>query len=139
MWEEKTMLEVGCGTGRIARLISYFFKSVYGYDPVPECIEIAKLECQPMKFDNLTYGTTIPENGIWDASCCISVIEHLNEVDTLNVLRLLKKHTKPGGPITIVFHTKWNGSAMKQMFGPNAYKEWETWKPCLVEKVFTND
>lgn len=38
------MLDYGCGTGKVTRALSYFFGSTVGFDPVEECISVARKE-----------------------------------------------------------------------------------------------
>src|SRR5208283_3179326 len=40
-----TLLDFGCGTGRISRILAGYFGKVIAYDPVQECIEVGKKEC----------------------------------------------------------------------------------------------
>jgi 2-polyprenyl-3-methyl-5-hydroxy-6-metoxy-1,4-benzoquinol methylase len=137
-WRNKTLLDFGCGTGRMSRVLSVFFHAVYGYDPVQECLDLAHTECLPIEFHNLTYGTSIPEGTVWDATCCINVLEHLQARDQNIALGLMRKHTKKNGPIVLWFHNERNEGALINTFGSDCLKEFRHTEPCILVKTFKN-
>ena len=90
-----TVLDYGCGTGRMSRVLTPLFKHVYAYDPVHECIKEGLKECSGMKFPNLTMAydwNMIPED--IDIAISVSVIEHLVDKDANIMIANLSKKVK---------------------------------------------
>lgn len=73
---EKTLLDYGCGTGRISRVFASHFKSVVGYDPSAECIDEAGKECPGITIKNAKFTNSVPTER-FDYAVSINVIEHL--------------------------------------------------------------
>jgi 2-polyprenyl-3-methyl-5-hydroxy-6-metoxy-1,4-benzoquinol methylase len=100
----KDVLDYGCGTGRVARPLSFFFRSVTGYDPSPEAVMLAGAECRPvetMTFENLHYVSSVP-TGTWDVVVCCHVLEHLtDEAECREAWRNICAALKPGGVMRI--------------------------------------
>lgn len=137
IWREKSILDIGCGTGRITRVLSFFFKKTFGYDPIPETIALANIECLPMSFSGLSYGTELPDSK-YSASCCVNVIEHLTVKDQIQVLKQLTDRTEKNGPIVIWLHTGINKEAVQAVFGPMALHEYRQNPPSHIVKTFKN-
>jgi 2-polyprenyl-3-methyl-5-hydroxy-6-metoxy-1,4-benzoquinol methylase len=105
-----TVLDYGCGTGRMARPLTALFKHVYAYDPQPECIREGGKECGELKFKNLTMThdfNIIPEV---DFAISISVIEHLSDEDAKVMISNLAKVVN--GPTAILYSLSKNKSVM---------------------------
>lgn len=108
-----TILDYGCGTGRMARVFTPLFKGVFGYDPTPECIEEAKketLNCD-LPFGNLKFSNNLAEIPRCDVGCCISVIEHLSPHDSAMLIQNLRKKVK--GPIGITYSVEKNAKVIQ--------------------------
>jgi 2-polyprenyl-3-methyl-5-hydroxy-6-metoxy-1,4-benzoquinol methylase len=103
------MLDYGCGTGRVARVLCGLFGEVYAYDPVKECIDMARTECTGMNFHNIHYFHEIDKVPIADMSICINVIEHLTDIDAQVLVDNLKN--KVTGPSYL-----WYSSTKNKVF-----------------------
>lgn len=88
---DKTILDYGCGTGRIARPLTALFKTVYAYDPVPECIAEGNKECAQLQFPNLVMTSDLSDVPEVDFAYSVSVIEHLTDVDARVMIDNLKR------------------------------------------------
>lgn len=87
-----TFLDYGCGTGRMSRILTPFFRGVIGYDPTPECIEesIKESDACGTNFGNLKMTHNLDNVPVCDVGCCINVLEHLTESDTIALINNLK-------------------------------------------------
>lgn len=89
-----TILDYGCGTGRMARPLASVFKTVYAYDPVVECIELGKTECGMMKFNNLVLTANFDDIPEVDIAYSVNVIEHLTDADADVMISNLKSRVR---------------------------------------------
>lgn len=98
---QMTILDYGCGTGRMARPLTALFKHVYAYDPVIECIEEGLRECGEMTFRNLTMTSDFSKIPQVDFAVSFSVIEHLTDADATVMIENLRKVVN--GPTAILY------------------------------------
>ncbi len=113
-----TLLEYGCGTGRIARPLAGYFQKVIGYDPVIECIELARKECavpQPNLFYTNVASDLKPAT--FDVVASINVLEHLVPDDQRQMLDIIKSVAKPGAPILMWYSLRLNRDVLAEVFG----------------------
>lgn len=96
-----TILDYGCGTGRMARPLTALFKHVYAYDPVAECIQEGQKECGLLKFKNLTMTSDFNAIPKVDFAISINVIEHLTDADANVMIANLAKVVQ--GPTAILY------------------------------------
>ena len=114
------LLDYGCGTGRIARVLASYFGSVTAYDPVPECIAEAKRECS-IPILNLTYTTDLEatkfemDKGI-DVVVAVNVMEHLNPKDQDEMIATIRRITKPGATLLLWYHMLFNRKVLQKWF-----------------------
>lgn len=108
---QMTVLDYGCGTGRMARPLTALFKHVYAYDPVLECIVQGKRECKGMQFRNLTMTNDINQIPQVDFAISISVIEHLSDDDANLMIADLAKLVN--GPTAILYSLYKNSNVIR--------------------------
>lgn len=94
--KNKTILDVGCGNGTIAKRLIGEGYDVYGIDASKSGIEIAQRTCPDRFFLHDIYSREIPSqliNKNFDTIICIEVIEHLyNPYKLIDLCRdVLKK------------------------------------------------
>jgi ubiquinone/menaquinone biosynthesis C-methylase UbiE len=104
--ETDYLIDVGCGSGRLAKPLSTYLTGKYlGIDVVPELVEYARrLVARPdWRFEHAR-GLAIPENDQQaDMVCFISVLTHLLHEESFVYLRDAKRVLKPGGKIVLSF------------------------------------
>jgi 2-polyprenyl-3-methyl-5-hydroxy-6-metoxy-1,4-benzoquinol methylase len=106
--KDKDVLDVACGTGYGVYLISYWAKSVSGYDKDEKAIKEVKKDFQMkcpafLEVRNLetitSLGNVLAQK--FDVITCFETLEHLRNPEKL--LNLIKNHLKPKG--TFYFST----------------------------------
>jgi 2-polyprenyl-3-methyl-5-hydroxy-6-metoxy-1,4-benzoquinol methylase len=97
-WKDKTVIDVGCGTGLFAYAVAKKGAKVIGLDYTPEAIEVAKTKWQ---HPNLEYkvGDANSLKGKYDVIVSIGTLEHMD--DPFTVLKIFKRHLKKGGKLVI--------------------------------------
>jgi 2-polyprenyl-3-methyl-5-hydroxy-6-metoxy-1,4-benzoquinol methylase len=106
-----TVLDYGCGTGRIARPLTALFKTVYAYDPVPECIAWGLQECSHLPFHNLVMTSDLTQIPEVDVAFSVNVIEHLTDPDAEIMIANLQRLVR--GP-TIMWHSLYKNRKVLQ-------------------------
>ena len=104
--EHGHLVDVGCGSGRLARPLSVWLKGTYlGVDLVPDLIAHArKIAARPdWRFDVIDH-IAIPEaDGTADMVCFFSVLTHLLHEQSYWYLEEASRVLKPGGRIVFSF------------------------------------
>jgi len=100
------VVDVGCGSGRLAKPLSTFSKGGYlGTDIVPDLLAYAErlVQRQDWKFE-VAKGLSIPEQaGRADFVCFFSVLTHLRHEESFVYLQDAKRVVKSGGKIVFSF------------------------------------
>lgn len=111
-----TILDYGCGTGRMSVILSYKFKTVLGYDPTPNCILMAEEDRTKVNFNcnNLTFTTDNTKLVPADYTCSVSVLEHLDEQAFLLAIRDIADNTKIGA---VLWYSTRNNPLMVHFVG----------------------
>ena len=91
----KTILDYGCGTGRMASLMTFAFNETYGFDVNENCISMAYDDLSKVDFQyrNLSFGTTVPEKQ-YDYVYSVSVLEHLDQTAFVEAMCNITRLTK---------------------------------------------
>lgn len=98
-WKNKTVLDVGCGTGLMADVIAKAgAKKVIGIDFSPDAIAAAKKEHSHPNLDYRVENIK-KHRGNYDIVISLGTLEHMDK--PLEILKLIKKHVNPGGAIVI--------------------------------------
>lgn len=95
--ENKTIVDVACGTGYGSKILAEKATKVYGYDIDAETIEFAK---EHMAADNIEYAVAniknLPiETGSIDVAVSIETFEHVTEIQ--QVINEIYRILKPNG------------------------------------------
>lgn len=105
--EDATVVDLGCGIGRVARYLAPRCKLLWGVDVSSEMLEMAaeRLAGIPnVRFSHCA-DTRIPE--IADASVdfvyAVLVLQHLEREDTFLMLREIRRILRPGGTAYLGF------------------------------------
>jgi SAM-dependent methyltransferase len=104
--KEGYVIDVGCGSGRLAKPLSQFLVGKYlGIDIVPELVDHARrlVQRHDWRFE-IAKGLTIPEeDGKADMVCFFSVFTHMLHEESFVYLQEAKRVLKPGGKIIFSF------------------------------------
>jgi len=100
--KESTIIEVGCGHGRLMRPLADKFKEVHGTDATYERIMEARFRCKD--YSNITVtqndGHTLRQyaDNSFDFAYCHGVLVHINSKKVINnYIREMGRVLKPGG------------------------------------------
>ncbi|MER5180154.1 class I SAM-dependent methyltransferase [Streptomyces sp. NPDC002896] len=94
-------LDVGSGSGDLARLLAIRAKEVQGIDSDPAIVARAREltpPAAPVTFSVADVLTGVPA-GSYDVITCVAVIHHLPFTEALTLLR---RHLAPGGTLVVV-------------------------------------
>ncbi|MGW7335025.1 class I SAM-dependent methyltransferase [Streptomyces sp. NPDC054808] len=94
-------LDVGCGTGDLARLLATRADEVHGVDSDPVIVSRARRltpEATAASFTVADAPTELPA-GPHDAITCVATLHHLPFADALDTFR---RHLAPGGTLVVV-------------------------------------
>ncbi len=87
------VLDVGCGTGRLAQRVSPLVREVVGVDHDQAAIEVAMSRGVPnARFVHHDLSETIPHLGRFDLALLSHVLEHID--DPVELLQALHEHTE---------------------------------------------
>jgi ubiquinone/menaquinone biosynthesis C-methylase UbiE len=104
--EGDTILDMGCGSGRLSSVLSKRFKSLRytGTDVVDELLAYAKEKSSPDYVFIKHLSLSVPINdGELDFFCAFSVFTHLYHDETFVYLQDVHRAMKPGGTIVFSF------------------------------------
>ncbi len=101
-----TVLDIGCGNGRVYQLCENLQVAYTGIDQSEELIRIAKAKYPEVHFD-VGEMTQLPyEDASFSIIICVATFNHLPDRDSrLKSLSEMKRVLKPGG---IILMTNWN-------------------------------
>jgi len=124
-WKEmaqSTILDFGCGTGRVARPLSLMFREAWAYDPQRNCILVALKECRSTQANggsialgNLFYTSQLPKKK-FDYVCSTGVMEHLDEELQTKTMKEIFGCLKENGRALIRW-SPWNNHRIVEMLG----------------------
>jgi len=113
----KTVLDVGCGNGRLAELFFNRNISYLGVDNCANLLNLAKNNYQPNAFvegDVLELSQVNGHN--FDYVFCVAVLHHLPGTKLrLEALKQLKSKTKPGGTIVVTVWNMWSQKKFRHL------------------------
>jgi ubiquinone/menaquinone biosynthesis C-methylase UbiE len=102
-----TVMDLGCGIGRVARYVARCCDSLWAVDASEKMLSLARTRLQGL--DNVRFvqseGTRIPlvENGSVDFVYSILTLQHLEREDAFLLLREVQRVLRPGGSAFFTF------------------------------------
>jgi SAM-dependent methyltransferase len=96
------VVEIGCGVGRMTRLLAQRSRTVRALDISPRMLELARRHCEELANVEFLLGDGVSVRGVADASvdACVShvVFQHIPDPDvTLGYVRDIGRVLRPGG------------------------------------------
>ncbi len=102
------VLDVGCGTGSLTKLIAPHFAEAHGSDISSQSIEIAKQHLPAARFV-LSSESVLPyADNQFDLTFTSCVMHHVPPDNWCSYVAEMARVTKPGGLIAILEHNPWN-------------------------------
>jgi SAM-dependent methyltransferase len=104
--EDCSLVEIGCGSGRLAVQLRDWLRGPYvGTDVVPELIDHASTICQrpDWRFALVSGLTTPVETESADMVCAFSVFTHLLHEESYAYMEDIRRVLKPGGALVFSF------------------------------------
>jgi ubiquinone/menaquinone biosynthesis C-methylase UbiE len=104
--EHDYVIDVGCGSGRLAKPLSEFLQGQYlGTDVVPDLLDYARhlVSRADWRFEVVDTFTIPESDGRADFVCFFSVLTHLLHEQSYMYLKEAKRVLKPGGKIVFSF------------------------------------
>ena len=155
---EHSVIDVGCGSGRLALQLKEYLKGSYvGIDIIPELLNYAQKITQrtDWKFYQAP-GLTIPEpDNSADFVCFFSVLTHLLHEESYKYLAEAKRVLKPGGKIIFSFlefyiHSHWAvfqsslddpdpDSVLNQFMSRDAIEAWAKYLDLSILEIYDGD
>ena len=99
------LLDYGCGTGSLTRLLALHFDVVQGYDPSEQSLLVAR-EAAPAATFHTDEGQ-IPE-GLFDVAVLSGVLHHVPVAERPKVLSTVVRKLAPGGRLFVFEHNPFN-------------------------------
>ena len=92
-----SLIDVGCGTGKVTRVLRLFVNGADGYDPKPQCIEAARAEAARCAWQPTppSYYNAIPDR-TYDIIICTDVIPGLGMVGLAQLCGTFRELSKAG-------------------------------------------
>jgi len=109
--KQKTVAEIGCGTGASTAAFAHFVQKVDGYDIDRQAVEGARARLEVMGFENVSLHLVSPEGlvaalkenhpGGVDIILLFAVLEHQTIKERHETLKLCWELLKPGGVLVV--------------------------------------
>jgi SAM-dependent methyltransferase len=107
---EASVLDYGCGTGSLTRLLSGRFRSVAGYDPSAGSLDVARERASAARF--YASDTEIP-SAAFDAAVLSGVLHHVPPHERPALVEAAVAKLKPGGRLFVFEHNPYNPLTLK--------------------------
>lgn len=114
---DATILDLGCGAGRLSRALADRYRQVIGIDAAPSMVELAEEMCADVT--NIEFrvsnGVELPaETGCVDAVVTIQVLQHVDPVALPRILAECRRVTRPGGQVVLHIPAPWVQSTLRR-------------------------
>jgi 2-polyprenyl-3-methyl-5-hydroxy-6-metoxy-1,4-benzoquinol methylase len=126
--KSKTILDYGCGTGRITKGLSFIFKKAVGYDPSEECIEEHENEMKKINAENILIKPLLITTDLnevskekYDYICCVNVLEHLGKNSCRFALENIANMLKSDGFAILWISLKIDKNLLLEYFGDTTF------------------
>jgi len=87
----KSILDIGCGRGRLIKVLSRLGLDTHGVDFSKNCLDPDITENYPHRFHNQCLWE-MDLNRVFDLGLCIDVMEHIPETKVMDVLHQIQIH-----------------------------------------------
>jgi SAM-dependent methyltransferase len=107
--QKPSLLDVGCGVGRMHPLLAPFVARLAGTDVSELSLARAAAENPEVDYRPGTAGASLPwENGSFDATLAVCVLHHVPVLERDGLISEMSRVTRPGGLVIIIEHNPLN-------------------------------
>lgn len=96
-YRDLSVLEWGCGSGRVTQYLAYLFRHVWAVDIAPGMVERVRQRRLPNTTAHLTAGSDLPPAASVDVVYSYTCWFHNLKADLVPVLRSCREALRPGG------------------------------------------
>jgi len=105
--DQATVLDLGCGIGRVATYVAPACRTLWAVDASPRMLELARHRLAPyptVRFARCV-DTAMPDvpSGSVDLAYSLLVLQHLEREDAFLLLEELRRVVAPGGVVVVTF------------------------------------
>jgi ubiquinone/menaquinone biosynthesis C-methylase UbiE len=115
----KSVLDFGCGVGRLSLALARRAEHVTGIDVAPRMIELADSHAKEAGVQNVDYATVEVLEGLPPASvdliCSLIVFQHIPVKSGMQLLASLLRLLAPGGVVALHFTFRRSGGPLRRM------------------------
>jgi SAM-dependent methyltransferase len=101
----ESILDYGCGAGRLASRLLKISDRYYGYDPADEAIKLCP------KIENAEFSTSLPKTK-FDCVVAATVLQHFDDEQLTGAIAEIKSHLHPCGRVVVIEGMPRNGETV---------------------------
>ncbi len=138
----KTVLDLGCGTGRHTVYLAKNGFTVYGMDNSPQAIQSAQKWLHEegltadLKYGDITEPFPYPD-AFFDALISVQVINHGDNATVKRIAQEIARVLKPGGLLFITVATLKNQAKTWEQIEPNTFMPLDGREKGLLHHIYT--
>jgi len=110
-----SVLDFGCGAGRLTIPLARRAVRVVGCDIAPSVLEHARKNAEEAGLSNVTFVETGELTGQFDFVCSLLVFQHIRPIDGYKLIRTLLRLLSPGGIAVLQLTLEPSGGGLRRL------------------------